>query len=102
MPEADGDDGGDVFSYALLCESLFAYGVDFSVAIAGGIFTALNLALHGSEDQKQRFLKPFMRGEDQRQTLAGGDHRQFAGLQTRQHLVAVTDEGSWLGRCAGP
>jgi alkylation response protein AidB-like acyl-CoA dehydrogenase len=37
--------------------------VDFSVAIAGGIFTAMNLALHGSDDQKQRFLKPFMRGE---------------------------------------
>ena len=54
VPEADGGDGGDVFSYALLCEALSSYGVDFSVAIAGGIFTAMNLSLHGTDDQKQR------------------------------------------------
>jgi len=31
VPEADGGDGGDVFSYALMCEALSAYGVDFSI-----------------------------------------------------------------------
>ncbi len=85
VPEADGGDGGDVFSYALMCEALSAYGVDFSVAIAGGIFTAMNFSLHGTEDQKQRFLQPFMRGEvrfpiSMSEPGAGSD---VANVQTR-------------------
>lgn len=89
VPEADGGDGGDVFSYALLCEALSCYGVDFSVAIAGGIFTAMNLSLHGTEDQKQRFLKPFMRGEirfpiSMSEPNAGSD---VANVQTRAERV---------------
>lgn len=89
VPEAYGGDGGDVFSYALLCEALSCYGVDFSVAIAGGIFTAMNLSLHGTEDQKQRFLKPFMRGEirfpiSMSEPNAGSD---VANVQTRAERV---------------
>ena len=89
VPESDGGDGADVFSYALLCEALSCYGVDFSVAIAGGIFTAMNLSLHGTEDQKQRFLKPFMRGEirfpiSMSEPNAGSD---VANVQTRAERV---------------
>lgn len=85
VPEADGGDGGDVFSYALMCEALSAYGVDFSVAIAGGIFTAMNFSLHGTADQKKRFLEPFMRGEirfaiSMSEPGAGSD---VANVQTR-------------------
>jgi alkylation response protein AidB-like acyl-CoA dehydrogenase len=85
VPEADGGDGGDVFSYALMCEAMAAYGVDFGVAIAGGIFTAMNLSLHGTEYQKQQFLKPFMRGEirfpiSMSEPNAGSD---VANVQTR-------------------
>ncbi|HEX4896545.1 MAG TPA: acyl-CoA dehydrogenase family protein, partial [Solimonas sp.] len=89
VPEADGGDGGDIFAYALMCEALSCYGVDFSVAIAGGIFTAMNLSLHGTEDQKQRFLKPFMRGEirfpiSMSEPNAGSD---VANVQTRAERV---------------
>ncbi len=85
VPEADGGDGGDVFSYALMCEAMAPYGVDFAVAICGGIFTAMNLSLHGTEYQKQQFLKPFMRGEirfpiSMSEPNAGSD---VANVQTR-------------------
>ena len=88
VPEADGGDGGDVFAYALMCEALSAYGVDFSVAVAGGIFTAMNLSLHGTADQKKRFLEPFMRGEirfpiSMSEPNAGSD---VANVQTRAEL----------------
>ncbi|MDO8440610.1 MAG: acyl-CoA dehydrogenase family protein [Polaromonas sp.] len=85
VPEADGGDGGDIFAYALMCEALSIYGVDFSVAIAGGIFTAMNLALHGTPWQKKTYLEPFMRGEvrfpiSMSEPNAGSD---VANVQTR-------------------
>lgn len=85
VPEADGGDGGDVFAYALLCEALSRYGVDFSVAVAGGIFTAMNLSLHGTPAQKAQYLEPFMRGEirfpiSMSEPNAGSD---VANVQTR-------------------
>ena len=63
IPEADGGDGGDIFAYALMCESLAKYGFDFSAAITGSTFTAMNLVLHGTPEQKKQYLEPFMRGE---------------------------------------
>lgn len=63
IPEADGGDGADIFAYALMCESLAKYGFDFSAAITGSTFTAMNLVLHGTSEQKKQYLEPFMRGE---------------------------------------
>ena len=63
IPEADGGDGADIFAYALMCESLAKYGFDFSAAITGSTFTAMNLVLHGTPEQKKQYLEPFMRGE---------------------------------------
>jgi len=85
IPEADGGDGGDIFAYALMCESLSRYGVDFSVAIAGSTYTAMNLALHGTPEQKKKYLPAFMRGEIQfpismSEPGAGSD---VANVQTR-------------------
>ncbi len=63
IPEADGGDGADIFAYALMCEGLAKYGFDFSAAITGSTFTAMNLVLHGTPEQKKQYLEPFMRGE---------------------------------------
>lgn len=63
IPTSDGGDGGDAITYALMCESLSRYGLDFSVAIAGSTFTAMNIAQHGTAEQRSRYLQPFMRGE---------------------------------------
>ena len=63
IPESDGGDGGDIFSYALLVEAMAKYGLDFAAAITGSTFTAMNLVLHGTPEQKRQYLEPFMRGE---------------------------------------
>jgi alkylation response protein AidB-like acyl-CoA dehydrogenase len=108
IPEADGGDGGDIFAYALMCEAMAAYGVDFSVAIAGGIFTAMNLSLHGTEYQKQQFLKPFMRGEirfpiSMSEPNAGSD---VANVQTRAVRdgddYVVNGQKLWCSGAANP
>jgi alkylation response protein AidB-like acyl-CoA dehydrogenase len=95
QPARHGGYGGDVVAYALMCEALSCYGVGFSVAIAGGIFTAMNLSLHGTEDPKQRFLKPFMR--DDPEALAGlaqhvrGRHTVGGGTSQIQRTIIAQE-----------
>lgn len=94
VPEADGGDGGDAFSYALMCESLSRFGLDFSIAIAGSTFTAMNITHHGTTAQKERFLRPFMRGAIRfaisiSEPDAGSD---ISNVKTR----AVRDDGGYV------
>jgi alkylation response protein AidB-like acyl-CoA dehydrogenase len=63
LPESVGGDGGDIFDYALMCEGLGKYGFDFATAVMVPTFTAMNIVHHGSPEQKERYLGPFMRGE---------------------------------------
>ena len=63
IPEAYGGVGGDVMSYTLLCEALGKYGYDFVAAFGVSTFTSMNLVYHGSEEQKRRFLEPYVKGK---------------------------------------
>lgn len=63
IPEDYGGDGGDIFSYALMCEALSKYGVDFCIAITASTFNVMSLVHHGSPALKEKYIGPFMRGE---------------------------------------
>ncbi len=63
IPEEYGGDGGDIFSYALMCESLSKYGVDFCIAITASTFNVMSLVHFGSDKLKEKYIGPFMRGE---------------------------------------
>ena len=63
IPEEFGGDGGDIFSYALMCEGLGKYGFDFAAAVLVPTFTAMNIVHYGSDEQKTRYLGPFMEGK---------------------------------------
>ena len=63
IPEDHGGIGGTIFDYALLCEGLSKYGFDFATAFMVSTFTAMNIVKFGSNEQKQQYLEPFMRGE---------------------------------------
>jgi alkylation response protein AidB-like acyl-CoA dehydrogenase len=108
VPEPEGGDGGDAFAYALMCESLSRYGLDFAVAIAGSTFTAMNIAHHGTPAQKQRFLQPFMRGETRfaislSEPAAGSD---ISNVQTRAERTedgyALYGQKLWCSGAANP
>ena len=62
IPEENGGHGGTIFDYALMCEGLGKYGFDFATSVLVPTFTAMNLVKFGSEDQKVRYLEPFMSG----------------------------------------
>lgn len=96
IPETMGGDGGDIFDYALMCEGSGKYGFDFATAMMVSTFTAMNIVHHGSPEQKQKFLAPFMRGEIRfsisiSEPQAGSD---AANTKTR----ATLEDGHWVLR----
>lgn len=62
IPEEYGGHGGDIFDYALMCEGLGKYGFDFATAVLVPTFTSMNIVKFGSDEQKARYLEPFMSG----------------------------------------
>ncbi len=62
IPEESGGDGGDIFSYALMCEALGKYCFDFAASVLVSTFTALNIVEHADAAQKDAFIGPFMEG----------------------------------------
>jgi alkylation response protein AidB-like acyl-CoA dehydrogenase len=96
IPESMGGDGGDIFDYALMCEGSGKYGFDFATAMMVSTFTAMNIVHHGSQEQKESFLAPFMRGEIRfsisiSEPQAGSD---AANTRTR----ATLEDGHWVLR----
>ena len=63
FPTEVGGDGMSVFDYAIMCEMLSKYGVDFGVAIMLPTFTAMNIAKFGTQAQKDEYLPRFFNGE---------------------------------------
>ena len=63
VPEEQGGQGGDIFSYALMCEGLARYGPDFATALMVPMFTAQNIVRHGSREQAAHYIEPFLAGE---------------------------------------
>ena len=63
VPEERGGQGGDIFSYALMCEGLARYGPDFATALMVPMFTAQNIVHHGTPEQAARYIEPFLAGE---------------------------------------
>lgn len=63
IPEEQGGDGGTIFDYALMCEGLARYGFDFATAFMVSTFTAMNIVKYGTQEQREKYLAPFMRGE---------------------------------------
>jgi alkylation response protein AidB-like acyl-CoA dehydrogenase len=63
IPEDHGGNGASVMDYALMCEALGKFGFDFAASVAVPTFTAMNIVRFGTDEQKARFLEPFMSGE---------------------------------------
>ena len=63
IPEELGGMGADNMAYTLFCEAMGKHSVDFLGTLGVSQFTAQNLVKHGNDDQKKRFLEPYMRNE---------------------------------------
>jgi len=62
IPEEHGGSGGTTLAYALLCEAMGKYGVDFAIAACVSTFSAMNLIHYGSAEQIQQFIPRFLDG----------------------------------------
>ena len=62
IPEEHGGSGGTTLAYALLCEAMGKYGVDFAIAACVSTFSAMNLVHYGTAGQIARFIPGFLDG----------------------------------------
>ena len=63
LPEEDGGAAADPVMFAIFCEAIGKYSLDTAACIMTSMFTATNFSAHGTPEQKQKFLPPFLRGD---------------------------------------
>lgn len=63
IPENDGGISADAVMFAIFCEAIGKYSLDTAACIMTSMFTATNVARHGTPSQKEMHLAPFLRGE---------------------------------------
>ncbi|MES2492450.1 MAG: acyl-CoA dehydrogenase family protein [Pseudomonadota bacterium] len=65
IPEEQGGLGmdNDPVMFAIFCEAIGKYSLDTAACIMTSMFTATNVARHGTEAQREQFLRPFLAGE---------------------------------------
>jgi alkylation response protein AidB-like acyl-CoA dehydrogenase len=62
VPEEYGGLGADALMYAIFCEAMGKFSLDFGAGITMGMFTATNIYKHGSAEQK-KLLPGFLTGD---------------------------------------
>jgi alkylation response protein AidB-like acyl-CoA dehydrogenase len=62
IPEKHGGAGGTTLAYALLCEAMGKYGVDFAIAACVSTFSAMNLIHYGTDKQIDQFIPRYLDG----------------------------------------
>lgn len=63
LPEADGGAGADPVMYAIFCEAIAKFSLDFAACLMTSMFTATNISTFGSPEQKATYLPPFLAGD---------------------------------------
>ena len=63
IPESQGGMETDPIMFAIFCEAIGKYSLDTAACLMTSMFTATNIAKHGTPEQHEKYLKPFMRGE---------------------------------------
>lgn len=63
IPEALGGLETDPVMFSIFCEALGKYSLDTAACLMTSMFTATNFAKHGTPEQQEQYLKPYLRGE---------------------------------------
>lgn len=94
IPEEYGGVDADPVMYAIFCEAIAKYSLDFAAAVMTSMFTATNIAHHGTAEQREKYLPEFLAGRVKfsvsiTEPGAGSD---AAGIQTK----ALLDGDEWV------
>jgi alkylation response protein AidB-like acyl-CoA dehydrogenase len=63
VPEQEGGLEADAVMYAIFCEVIAKFSLDFAAAVMTSMFTATNIAYHGTREQKDQYLPSFLTGD---------------------------------------
>jgi alkylation response protein AidB-like acyl-CoA dehydrogenase len=63
IPREYGGMGTDAIMFAIFVECLSKYSYEMASIFHVSMFCAMNIAEHGTEEQKKRYLPPFVKGE---------------------------------------
>lgn len=63
IPEEQGGMQTDPTMFAIFCEGIGKYSLDTAACIMTSVFTATNISKHGTPEQQQKYLQPFLKGE---------------------------------------
>lgn len=63
LPEDQGGAGMDAVMYAVFCEAIAKFSLDFAACLMTSMFTATNISSFGSPEQKERYIPAFLRGD---------------------------------------
>jgi alkylation response protein AidB-like acyl-CoA dehydrogenase len=94
VPERYGGVEADPVMYAIFCEAIAKFSLDFAACVMTSMFTATNISSSGTDEQREQYLPGFLAGERKfsiaiSEPGAGSD---AAGVSTRARLDAETDE----------
>ena len=63
IDEENGGSAADPIMFALFCEAIGKFSLDTAACIMTSMFTATNISRHGTPQQKEHYLKPFLTGD---------------------------------------
>ena len=63
VPEEQGGMATDPVMFAIFCEAIGKYSLDTAACIMTSVFTVTNICRHGTPKQVERYIKPFLRGD---------------------------------------
>jgi alkylation response protein AidB-like acyl-CoA dehydrogenase len=94
VPEELGGLDADPVMYALFCEAMAKFSLDFAACVMTSMFTATNIAHHGTKEQQETYLPGFLAGDIKfsvsiSEPEAGSD---AAAVSTKAKL----EDGHWV------
>jgi alkylation response protein AidB-like acyl-CoA dehydrogenase len=96
VPQKHGGLEADPIVYAIFCEAIAKFSLDFAACVMTSMFTATNISSSGTDAQREEYLPGFLAGERKfsiaiSEPGAGSD---AAGVRTRARLDDSGDE--WI------
>lgn len=89
-----GDGAADPVMFALFCEAIGKFSLDTAACIMTSMFTASNVARHGTAEQKRRYLEPFLKGEGKFSISITEPHAGSDAAAAKS--TAVLDGAEWV------
>jgi len=94
IDEENGGSAADPIMFALFCEAIGKFSLDTAACIMTSMFTATNISRHGTPQQKEHYLKPFLTGNAKFSISISEPQSGSDAAAARS--TAVLDGDSWV------